>query len=78
MATARADKAVLRLTIGVGLATLIAYGLSLPVPFLVCVLTVLMLWQSGPPIPFLKGVVMAVVVAVLLVAGVLMVPLLTY
>ena len=78
MATARADKAVLRLTIGVGLATLIAYGLSLPVPFLVCVLTVLMLWQSGPPIPFLKGVVMAVVVAVLLVAGVLMVPLLKY
>ena len=74
----RADKAVLRLTIGVGLATLIAYGLSLPVPFLVCVLTVLMLWQAGPPIPFLKGVVMAVVVAVLLVAGVLMVPLLKY
>lgn len=72
----RADKAVLRLGVGLGLSVLIAYGLALPVPFVVCVLTVLLLCTPGPPSPFLKGAVMAGVVAALLVAGVLMVPLL--
>jgi len=72
----RADKAVLRLAIGLGLSVLIAYGLALPVPFVVCVLTVLLLSKPGPPIPFLKGAVMGLVIAALLVAGVLMVPLL--
>lgn len=72
----RADKAVLRLGIGVGLSVLIAYGLALPMPFVVCVLTVLLLCKPGPPIPFVKGVVIAAVIAALLVAGVLMVPLL--
>jgi len=72
----RADKAVLRLAIGLGLSVLIAYGLALPVPFVVCVLTVLLLSKPGPPIPFLKGAVMGFVIAALLVAGVLMVPLL--
>lgn len=72
----RADKAVLRLGVGLGLSVLIAYGFALPVPFVVCVLTVLLLCKPGPPIPFLKGAVMAVVIAALLVAGVLMVPVL--
>ena len=48
----RADKAVLRLAIGLGLAVLIAYGLALPAPFVVCVMTVVMLCKPGPPIPF--------------------------
>ena len=73
-----ADKAVLRLAIGVGLAVLIAYGLALPLPFVPCVLTVVLLSKPGPPIPFVKGVVLALVVAALLVAGVLMVPLLKH
>jgi hypothetical protein len=72
----RTDKAVLRLAIGLGLAVLIAYGLALPAPFVVCVMTVLLLCKPGPPIPFLKGVVLALVVGALLVAGVLMVPIL--
>ena len=72
----RADKAVLRLAIGLGLAVLIAYGLALPAPFVVCVLAVLLLCKPGPPIPFVKGVVLGLVVAALLVAGVLMVPIL--
>jgi Protein of unknown function (DUF2955) len=71
-----ADKAVLRLTIGLGLSSLIAYGLALPAPFVVCVLTVLLLCKPGPPIPFVKGVVLGFVIAALLVAGVLMVPIL--
>src|SRR4051794_34228256 len=72
----RADKAVLRLAIGLGLAVLIAYGFALRARFVVCVMSVLLLCKPGPPIPFLKGAVIAVVIAVLLVAGVLMVPLL--
>lgn len=72
----RADKAVLRLGVGLGLSVLIAYGLALQLPFVVCVLAVLLLCKPGPPIPFAKGAVMAMVVAALLVAGVLMVPLL--
>lgn len=70
----RADKAVLRLAIGLGLSVLVAYGLAMQLPFVACVLTVLLLCKPGPPIPFLKGAVMAVVIAALLVAGVLMVP----
>ena len=72
----RADKAILRLGVGLGLSALIAYGLALPAPFVVCVLTVLLLCKPGPPIPFLKGAVMAMVIVALLVVGVLMVPIL--
>jgi len=71
-----ADKAVLRLAIGMGLAVLIAYGLKLPAPFVCCMMTVLMLCKPGPPLPFLKGVVVALIVGGLLAAGVLMVPIL--
>jgi hypothetical protein len=72
----RADKAVLRLAIGLGLAVLIAYGLGLPVPFVVCAMAVFLLCKPGPPMPFVKGAVSAVFIAALLVAGVLMVPVL--
>jgi len=72
----QADKAVLRLAIGLGLAVLAAYGLALRAPFLVCVMAVIVLCKPGPPMPFLKAVVIALVLAALLAAGVLMVPLL--
>jgi hypothetical protein len=74
----RSDKAVLRLAIGLGLAVLISYGLALAAPFVVCVMTVLMLCKPGPPIPFGKGVVLALVVGALLVTGALMVPILQH
>ncbi|WP_314444959.1 DUF2955 domain-containing protein [Massilia timonae] len=74
----RADKAVLRLAIGLALAVLLAYGLALPSPFVLCVMTVLMLSKPGPPMPLLKGVVVALLVAAVLAAGVLMVPLLEH
>src|SRR5262245_30781254 len=73
-----ADKAVLRLGVGLGLSVLTAYGLALTAPFVICVMAVLLLCKPGPPIPFLKGAVMAVVIAALLVAGVLVVPLLEH
>jgi hypothetical protein len=71
-----ADKAVLRLAIGLGLAVLVSYGLGLQLPFVACVMAVLLLCKPGPPIPLFKGVVFGAVVAGLLAAGVLMVPLL--
>ena len=72
----QADKAVLRLAIGLGLTVLAAYGLALRAPFVVCVMAVIVLCKPGPPIPFLKAVVIALVLAALLAAGVLMVPIL--
>jgi hypothetical protein len=73
---ANADKALLRLALGMGIAVLIAWGLKLTPEYLVCAGAVAVPCIPGPPIPFLKGAVMAAVIAVLLMAGVLMVPLL--
>lgn len=71
-----ADKAVLRLTVGLGLAALIAYGLALPLPYLCCLMAVTLLTKPGPPLPLVKGLVVAVLLAGLVVLGVFMVPLL--
>ncbi len=71
-----ADKATLRLTVGLGLAVLIAYGFGLTLPFAVCVMSVVVLTAPGPPIPFAKGVVLAVIVAAVMAAGMLLVPIL--
>ena len=72
----RIDKANLRLAVGMGLGVLIAYGAALPVPFAVCVMVVIFLCKPGPPLPLAKGIVVALVLAVILTAGVLMVPVL--
>lgn len=71
-----ADKAVLRLATGLGLAVLFAYGLALPAPFALCVMAMLVL--CAPPIPLLQGLVMAIVVAALAAMGVFMVPILEH
>src|SRR5918995_3309450 len=72
----RFDKANLRLAVGLGLAVLIAYGAALPMPFAVCVMAVILLCKPGPPIPFAKGIVTAIVLAAMLTGGVLIVPIL--
>jgi hypothetical protein len=74
----RADKAVLRLTLGLGLAVLVAYGFALSAPFVVCLMSVLVLCKPGPPLPLTKGLVIAAIFAVLLASGVLMVPVLEH
>lgn len=71
-----ADKAVLRLAVGLGFAVLVAYGLALRLPFVSCVLAVVILCKPGPPMGIVKGFVAGFVVAGVLVAGVAMVPLL--
>src|SRR6478609_8035738 len=73
-----ADKAVLRLAIGLGVATLLAYGLALRLGYVACVLAVVGLCKPGPPLTPAKGIVSGLVVAVLLLAGRLMVPLLEH
>ena len=73
---ARADKAALRLTVGLGVAVLVAYGFALPVPFVVCVMAVILLSKPGPPMPLARGAATALVLGVMLTAGVLMVPVL--
>src|SRR6476469_2909367 len=72
----RADKAVLLLAIGMAMSVVIAYGFGLPSPLVVCVVALLLLCKPGPPLPVVKGLVVAGVVGSLLRAGVLMVPLL--
>lgn len=74
----RSDKAALRLTLGMGLATFVAYGLALQTPYLVCILAVLILCKPGPPLPVLKAVLLAFALALAVAAGVLMVPLLEH
>jgi len=73
-----ADKAVLRLACGLGLAAFVAYGSGLPMPFVVCLMSVLVLCKPGPPQPLLKGVIGAMLFAGLVAAGILMVPLLDH
>jgi hypothetical protein len=73
-----ADKAALRLTVGLGLAAFVAYGFALAVPYVVCVMAVLVLCKPGPPLPLFKAVVVALMFAGLVAAGVLMVPLLEH
>lgn len=74
----RADKAVLRLAFGLGLAAFVAYGFALPMPFLVCLMSVLVLCKPGPPQPLIKGVIVALIFAALVAAGVMMVPILEH
>jgi hypothetical protein len=73
-----ADKAALRLAIGLGLAVLIAYGFDLQLPFAVCVMAVIVLTAPGPAIPLVKGMVLAVIVAAVMAAGMLLVPILEH
>lgn len=73
-----ADRAVLRLTFGLGLSVLVAYGLGVALPYLVCVLAVIVLCKPGPPLPLLKGLIGAGLIALLVAAGGIMVPLLRH
>ena len=73
-----ADKAVLRLGLGMGLSVAIAWGAGLEAAFMAPVMTVALLAKPGPPIPLVKGVVLGLVIAALLLAGVLTVPILEY
>jgi hypothetical protein len=72
------DKATLRLAAGLGLAVLVAYGLELTAPYIVCVMAVLLLAKPGPALPLGKGLVVALLFGLLVASGRLMVPLLEH
>lgn len=74
----KADKAVLRLTLGLGLSVMVTYGLAWPLPHLSCLVVILLLCRPGQPLPPLKGLLMAGVLTLLMGGGVLMVPLLQH
>ena len=74
----RADKAVLRLSLGLGLAVLVAYGSACPAPFVVCLMSVIVLCKPGPPLPPAKYLLIAVIFAALVASGVLIVPVLEH
>ena len=73
-----ADKAVLRLSLGMGLSVAAAWGVGLEAAFMAPVMTLVLLAKPGPPIPLVKGVVLAFFIAAMLLAGVLTVPILEY
>jgi hypothetical protein len=74
----RPDKAALRVALGLGVATWLAYGFALPLPFVVCVMATIVLCRPGPPLPLARGVVLALVFGGLLTAGMLLVPVLEH
>ena len=74
----RADKAVLRVTCGLGVAALTAYGFALQAPFVVCLMAFVVLCKPGPPMPLAKGALVALAFGGLMTVGVLMVPMLEH
>ena len=73
-----ADRAVLRIGTGIGLATGICYGLALPMPHLGVIMTWVVLCRPGEPLALKKGLVGGLLLLGIMVSGVLLVPLLTH
>ena len=61
-----------------GLSVAAAWGAGLEAAFMAPVMTLVLLAKPGPPIPLVKGVVLAFFIAAMLLAGVLTVPILEY
>ena len=74
----RADKAVLRLGSEWACPWRSPGERALEAAFMAPVMTMMLLCKPGPPIPLVKGAVLGLVIAALLLAGVLMVPLLEH
>ncbi|MDH0360990.1 hypothetical protein N7298_19610 [Aeromonas caviae] len=73
-----ADRAVLRIGTGIGLATGICYGLALPMPHLGVIMAWVVLCRPGEPLALKKGLVGGLLLLGIMVSGVLLVPLLTH
>lgn len=73
-----ADRAVLRIGTGIGLATGICYGLALPMPHLGVIMAWVVLCQPGEALGLKKGLAGGLLLLGVMTAGVLLVPLLTH
>ena len=71
-----ASRPVLRLTIGVGVALPVAYGLALTLPYVAVLVAVMILSKEGPPMPLLKACIVGGLLMLLTGSGLLLVPLL--
>lgn len=73
-----ADRAVLRIGTGIGLATGICYGLALPMPHLGVIMAWVVLCRPGEALGLKKGLAGGLLLLGIMTAGVLLVPLLTH
>ncbi|WP_368178186.1 hypothetical protein [Aeromonas sp. R7-1] len=73
-----ADRAVLRIGTGIGLATGICYGLALPMPHLGVIMAWVVLCRPGEPLSLGKGLLGGALLLAVMVGGVPLVPLLTH
>ena len=73
-----ADRAVLRIGTGIGLATGICYGLALPMPHLGVIMAWVVLCRPGEALGLKKGLAGGLLLLGIMAAGVLLVPLLTH
>jgi hypothetical protein len=71
-----ASRPVLRLTIGVGFALAVAYGMALTLPYIAVLVAVMILSKEGPPMPLLKACIAGVALMLVTGSGLLLVPLL--
>lgn len=70
------SRPILRLTIGVGVALPVAYGMALTLPYIAVLVAVMILSKPGPPLPLLKACIAAGLLTLLTGSGLLLVPLL--
>ena len=73
-----ADRAVLRIGTGIGLAAGICYGLALPMPHLGVIMAWVVLCRPGEALGLKKGLAGGLLLLGIMAAGVLLVPLLTH
>lgn len=73
-----ADRAVLRIGTGIGLATGLCYGLALPMPHLGVIMAWVVLCRPGEPLGLKKGLAGGILLLGIMASGVLLVPLLTH
>ena len=73
-----ADRAVLRIGTGIGLAAGICYGLALPMPHLGVIMAWVVLCRPGEPLGLKKGLAGGILLLGIMASGVLLVPLLTH
>ncbi|QYJ79144.1 DUF2955 domain-containing protein [Shewanella acanthi] len=73
-----ADTTALRISVGTGLAVFVCFGFGLPMPHLGCIMAWVILCMPGEALSLKKGIVGGTLLALIMTAGVLLVPLLNY
>lgn len=72
------SRPVIRLTLGVGIALPVAYGMALTLPYIAVLVAVMILSKPGPPMSLLKACIAGGILMLLTGSGLLLVPLLEH